>query len=133
MGAGAIPLEVEKKFYEREKGKYKVHVYTADVTYEGDDRIDVSVQGGYFIFVPPKKLLFDYRLGNITENQFQKAYIEFLENSYIYQRYTWDTILSEKRIVLVCTCNLDGKACHRYVIVNFLKSLGAVYKGNLKL
>jgi len=132
MGAGAIPLDVEKKFYGREKGKYKVQVYMADMTYEGDDRVDVSVQGGCFIFVPPKQLMFDYRLGNITEDKFKEAYFKFLEDSYIRQRYTWDTVLNKKRIVLVCTCNLKGKACHRYFIVKFLKKLGAVYKGELE-
>ena len=131
MGAGAIPLEVGKKFYGREKGRYKVHVYTADVTYEGDDRMDVSAQGGYFIFVPPKHLLFDYRFGNITEEQFQKAYFEFLENSYIYQRNAWDNVLNKRKIVLVCTCNSEGKACHRYFIIKFLRKLGAVYKGGI--
>lgn len=131
MGAGAIPLEVGKKFYEREKGRYKVHVYTADKTYEGDDRMDVSAQGGYFIFVPPKHLLFDYRFGNITEEQFQKAYFEFLENNYIYQRNAWDNVLNKRKIVLVCTCNSEGKACHRYFIIKFLRKLGAVYKGGI--
>ena len=63
MGAGGIPLQVEKEFFEGEKGKYKLQVYTADVTYEGDDRIDVSVNNGQFIFVPPKHLIFDYRFG----------------------------------------------------------------------
>ena len=49
MGAGAIPLQVEKNFFEHVKGKYKIYVYTADMAYEGDDRIDVSANGGYFI------------------------------------------------------------------------------------
>ena len=38
MGAGAIPLHVEKEFFEKAKGKYKINVYLADVTYDGDDR-----------------------------------------------------------------------------------------------
>jgi hypothetical protein len=132
MGAGAIPLQVEKKFFEQLKGKYKFYVYTADMAYEGDDRIDVSANGGYFIFVPPKHLLFDYRFRNITEDQFQKAYFEFLKESYTYHPDTWDAVLSKKRIVLICTCNSKGKACHRYFIVNFLKKMGAVFKGELK-
>lgn len=132
MGAGAIPLQVEKEFFERAKGKYKFQVYTADVKYDGDDRIDVSAQGGYFIFVPPKHLLFDYRFGNITEQHFQRAYIDLLGKSYVNHRHAWDNILNRERIVLVCNCNSKGKACHRYLVVDFLKQFGGVYKGELK-
>ena len=132
MGAGGIPLQVEKEFFEREKGKYKLQVYTADVTYEGDDRVDVSVNNGKFIFAPPKHLIFDYRFGNITEDQFQKSYFECLEKSYINQRYTWDTVLQGNKIVLICSCNAKGKTCHRHFIIKFLKKLGVVYKGELK-
>ena len=67
MGAGAIPLQVEKEFFEKAKGSYKLDVYTARASYKGDDRVDVSANGGFFIFVPPKQLLFDYRFGKITE------------------------------------------------------------------
>ena len=132
MGAGAIPLRVEKKFFERVKGKYKFCVYTADEAYEGDDRIDVSIQSGNFIFVPPTHLLFDYRFRNITEDQFQEAYFEFLKESYTYHQDNWDMLLRKKRIVLVCTCNSQGKDCHRYFIIKFLRKMGAVYKGELK-
>lgn len=132
MGAGGIPLHVGKEFFEREKGTYKIQVYTANVTYEGDDRIDVSVNNGQFIFAPPKHLMFDYRFGKITDDQFQKAYLACLEKSYMNQRHTWDTLLKGDRIVLVCNCNSKGKACHRYVIIQFLKKLGVVYKGELK-
>jgi hypothetical protein len=58
MGAGGIPLQVEKEFFEREKGKYKLQVYTADVTYEGDDRVDVSVNNGKFIFAMENLFLY---------------------------------------------------------------------------
>ena len=132
MGAGGIPLQVEKGFFEKERGKYKLYAYTADITYESNDRVDVSVNNGQFVFVPPRHLLFDYRFGYITEDQFKKAYFELLEESYVNQRYTWDTILNGDRIVLVCNCNAKGKACHRYFLINFLKKLGVVYKGELE-
>ena len=132
MGAGAIPLQVEKDFFEKAKSRYKMHVYTAETSYEGDDRIDISAQGGYFIFMPPKQLLFDYRLGSVTAERFKKTYFECLEESYIRHRHTWDTVLKKKRMVLVCSCDMQGKTCHRYHLVDFLKKLGAVYKGELK-
>jgi hypothetical protein len=132
MGAGAIPLQVEKEFFDQAQGTYKLHVFTADVSYQGDDRVDVSTNGGYFIFVPPKQVFFDYRFGKTTASQFEKTYFAFLRNSYCHYRHAWDNTLSRSRIVLVCSCNAGDKSCHRYVIVNFLKKLGAVYKGKLK-
>ena len=133
MGAGAIPVHIEKEFLEKAKGKYNINVYTADMRYDGDDRIEVSAQGGHFIFAPPRQLLFDYRLGNTTQDQFQKAYYKFLSENYINHRHAWDSILDRKKIILVCSCNAKGKDCHRYLVVNFLKKLGGVYRGELKV
>ena len=132
MGAGAIPLQVEKEIFDQAQGRYKLHLYTADVSYRGDDRMDVSANGGYFIFLPPRQLFFDYRFGTITESQFRKAYGEFLKNSYCYYRHAWDSMLQRKRMVLVCSCNGEDTTCHRQVVISFLKKLGAVYRGKLK-
>lgn len=132
MGAGAIPLKVEKAFFEQAQGKYTLDVFTADISYQGDDRLDVSTSGGYFIFVPPRQVFFDYRFGKISESEFKKTYFSFLRNSYCSYRHAWDNTLSRKRIVLVCSCNAEGTSCHRHVIVSFLKKLGAIYKGKLK-
>jgi hypothetical protein len=132
MGAGAIPLQIEKEFFEKAKGTYKLDVYTARFSYNGDDRVDVSANGGHFIFVPPKQLLFDYRFGKITEKKFQKAYFECLRNSYVNHRHAWDNLLNNPQIVLVCNCNAEGKSCHRFVVVDFLKKLGATNKGTIK-
>jgi len=133
MGAGAIPIQIEKAFKERSKSKHKLRIYTADACYEGDDRIDVSFHGGHFIMAPPKHLLMDYKLGNIRESQFKKEYFEFLENSFIQYQHTWDSILNGDKIVLVCTCNADDNTCQRYFIIQFLKKFGASYKGKLNL
>lgn len=132
MGAGGIPLHIEKEFFGRAKGKYKVHVYIAPESYEGEDRIDVSTYGGQSILVPPRQLLFDYKFGKITKELFQKGYFEYLEQSYIDHRHIWDTLLNRDRMILVCTCGARGKDCHRYFIIKFLKKLGGKYKGELQ-
>ena len=131
MGAGAIPIHIEKVFRERAKSKHKLYVYTAYSSYEGDDRIDVSFHGGHFMMAPPKHLLVEYKLGKIREDNFRKQYFEFLENSFVQYQHTWDTVLDKEKIVLVCTCNADDKTCQRYFIIQFLKKFGAVYKGKV--
>jgi hypothetical protein len=133
MGAGGIPIHIEKAFRQRAKSRHKLQVYTADAGYEGDDCIDVSFHGGHFSLTPPKHLLLDYKFGRKNDDQFREAYFEFLENSFIQYQHTWDNIiLNMKRIVLVCSCNSDDKTCHRYFVIKFLEKFGAVNKGKLK-
>jgi hypothetical protein len=132
MGAEWIPLTYEKDFLEKTSGPYKLNLYIADVSYRGDDRMDVSPNGGYFIFAPPKALFFDYRLGKINKREFKKAYAAFLEESYYKDRNAWSNVLSTGRMVLVCSCNKEDKSCHRHTLIDFIKKLGGVYKGKLK-
>ena len=132
MGAGGIPIHIGEVFRERAKSKHKLNVYTADSSYEGDDRIDVSFHGGHFMLAPPKHLLVDYKLGKIREDNFRKQYFDVLENSFVQYQHTWDAVLDKEKIVLVCTCNADDKTCQRYFIIQFLKKFGAAYKGKVK-
>ncbi len=132
MGAGAIPINIEEAFKKRAKSKHKLRVYTADIGYEGHDRIDVSFHGGQAALTPPKHLQLDYKLGRKNEKEFQEAFFAFLEDSFIHYQHTWDNILASDRIVLVCSCNADGKSCHRHFIIKFLKKFGVVDRGNLK-
>ncbi len=132
MGAGAIPIDIEKAFKERIKKKVKLNVYLDDGNFEGEDSINVSFQGGNSVFTPPRNLIFEHKLGRLSKLQFQKEYFKFLENSFIQHQYTWDKLLESGRIVLVCSCNVNDKTCHRYVLIKFLKKFGAVYKGKVK-
>jgi uncharacterized protein YeaO (DUF488 family) len=132
MGAGPVPEHIRRKFLESGPRKYKVKVYTASSDYHGDDRIDVSAQSGHFIFAPPKTLAFDFRLGKMSKSQFRKAYYAWLEESCTNDMHSWNTILDRERIVLVCTCKTKDKSCHRYFLADFLKGLGAVYKGEIR-
>jgi uncharacterized protein YeaO (DUF488 family) len=132
MGAGAIPVDIHKAFRERGKKKHALKVYTADYGYSGEDRYDVSFQGGHFMFAPTKKLLLDFRLNRISARDFQEQYFDQLEASFIQHQYTWDEMLELERIVLVCSCNGEGTVCHRHVLIEFLKQFGAHYQGKLK-
>ena len=132
MGAGAIPIDIEKAFKERAKNKYKLAIYMADEGYGGEDKIDVSFYGGDPVFTPSKQQLLDYKMGKLSREKLQQQYFKFLENSFIQYQYTWDKILDSGKVVLVCSCNAAGKNCHRYILVDFLKKFGAVFKGKHK-
>ena len=132
MGAGAIPLDIEKAFRDRQKSTHTLLVYTADEGYRGIDVIDVSFNGGNAAFTPPRHLLFDYKMGRLTAEQFQQEYFKFLETSFVEFKYNWDNMLDSEKIVLICSCNADDASCHRQVIIKFLEKFGAEFKGKLK-
>ena len=129
MGAGAIPIDIEKAFKERERSDRKPDIYTAPFDYEGDDRVDVSFSGGNFVLTPPRHMLFDYRMGRLSQQQFRADYFKFLEGSFVQHTYNWDNVLDGRRIVLVCSCNADDATCHRHFLIEFLARFGAVYNG----
>jgi hypothetical protein len=131
MGAGAVPVDVEKAFRLRQQTTSRLEIYTAPYGYAGDDRVDVSFNGGSFVFTPPRPLLFEYRLGRLNPEKFQEEYGKFLESSFIQHMHNWDMLLASGRIVLVCSCNAEDAACHRHVLIDFLKKFGAVYCGDL--
>lgn len=131
MGAGAIPIDIEKAFRQREQSNHKLEVYTAPFDYAGDARVDVSFNSGNFVLTPPRHQLFNYRLGRLSQEQFRLEYGRFLEASFMQNKYNWDNMLDSPRIVLVCSCNVDGPACHRHFLIEFFKRFGAVYRGAL--
>jgi hypothetical protein len=132
MGAGAIPIDIEKAFKERAKNKHKLTVYMADEGYEGEGKIDVSFYGGDPVFTLPKQQQLDYKTGKLSKEKLQQQYFKFLESSFIQYQYTWDKLLDSGKVVLVCSCNAKGRNCHRYILVDFLKKFGAVFKGRHK-
>ena len=132
MGAGAIPIDIEKAFKERAKNRHKLAVYMADEGYNGEGKIDVSFYGGDPVFTLPKQQQLDYKTGKLSKEKLQQQYFKFLESSFIQYQYTWDKLLDSGKVVLVCSCNAKGRNCHRYILVDFLKKFGAVFKGRHK-
>jgi len=69
MGAGAIPIQIEKVIKERAGSTHKLKVYIAHSSYCGEDRIDVSFHGGHHIMLPPRQVLFDYKMGRTSQRR----------------------------------------------------------------
>jgi len=133
MGAGAIPVDVEAAFRQRQLKSTGLTIHTAPFEYSGDGRLDVSFGSGNFVFAPPRALLFDLRLGRLGREQFQSEYAVFLRGSFAQHMYTWDCLLESDSIVLVCSCNGGEDTCHRFVLIEFLRQFGAVYRGGIKM
>ena len=131
MGAGAIPLSAEKARAQFKKRSRRTALYTAPYDYTGDDKVDVSFNRGNAVFAPPRALLLEYRLGRLSPEQFQAEYCTFLEESLVQHLFNWNKLFESGSIVLVCSCNGGADVCHRFVLIDFLKKLGAVYCGDV--
>jgi hypothetical protein len=131
MGAGAIPLSVEKARAQFNTSSRSTAVYTAPHAYTGNDRVDVSFNGGNAVFTPPRALMLEYRLGRVSSEQFHAAYCTFLAESLVQHLFNWNKLFESGSIVLVCSCNGGADICHRFVLIEFLEKLGAVYCGDV--
>lgn len=131
MGAGAVPADVERAFRQRQQSSTGLEIYTGPYDYAGDDRVDVSFGSGNFVLAPPRPLLFDLRMGRLSRDRFQEEYAAFLKASFARHMSSWDRLLASGRIVLVCSRNGGADSCHRFVLIDFLKRFGAVYRGDM--
>jgi len=129
MGAGAIPVTVKKKEAKHPQRKHKLAVFLAGKDYRGDVAVDVSFTNGVHFLTPPRELMLDYRLGRCSRAEFEQGYLRFLEQSLAENSHNWETILDSRELVLLCSCPVEDQTCHRYILIKFLKRLGAVFKG----
>lgn len=74
---------------------------------------------------PPEKLLFDFKNGVCSENE----YIDRYTTSILDNLNPMDIYNRLKGKVILCYCGKD-KFCHRHIVINWLKShLGEEYIG----
>jgi uncharacterized protein YeaO (DUF488 family) len=115
-----------------------MHLYTARLSYDGDDRLDVSRWGNHIIgsvFAPSLELLYAFRAlhraGQARREAFHRyaeRYRDEMRRSYVERRAAWDELLARKTVTLCCYCE-NPSACHRTLLAGFLVKLGATYEG----
>jgi hypothetical protein len=113
-------------------------VYTARVSYGGQDRFDVTVGSGGTSgkpFAPTWAILRPYLAkrdrGEITDADwvgYVEAYRDLMRRSYVERRDAWDALLARPEVTLVCFCT-DPKRCHRSILAEILVRLGANHAG----
>lgn len=75
---------------------------------------------------PPENLLFDYKNGRCTDEE----YIERYTNNILNNLNPLDIYNKLKGKVMLCYCGKD-KFCHRHIVMNWLRThLGEEYVGN---
>lgn len=106
-------------------------VYTSQFKYNGENRFDITVKSGHQMFAPTWPMVMDYKSKKTTEEEYTKLYLEKMHRSYEYYRETWDWLLKQDKVVLVCFCKA-GDFCHRLLLADILVKLGAEYLGKIK-
>jgi len=118
-----------------------LHVFTARITYQGPDRLDVTRKTGdalglcfapsWTILRPALVLRHAGRELESTWLIYREAYLAELRKSYRDNRSSWDEVLRRESVTFCCYCNLDrvGNRCHRLILAEVFCKLGAEYVG----
>ena len=110
-----------------------VHVYTAQRDlYRGRDLLDLTS------VTPLSRAFIDENIticapARVSAERARAVYLAFLRRSYRAQRATWQQILTRPRVVIVCACSPEIRACRRYVLADVFGKLGAGLGGELRL
>jgi uncharacterized protein YeaO (DUF488 family) len=113
-------------------------LYTARLSYDGDDRLDVSRYGNHevgAVFAPSLELLYAFRVlhraGRATREAFGRyaeRYHDEMRTSYVTHRAIWDEVLARPEVTACCYCE-NPSSCHRLLLAGFFTKLGARYEG----
>lgn len=119
--------------------------YTGQYTYRGDDRLDITVAGQHPIgkvFAPTWELVNFWQKAKKDSIKFSNPKILLDAQDYYTKQYrlmmydslrnnsgAWLQVLSQPVVTFVCFCPKGG-FCHRYILMDILTELGAMYIGD---
>lgn len=106
-------------------------LYTAQFAYPGKDRLDITmntIDPLGMVFAPPKRIVNGFKYDNMTEDEYESLYYNYMVQSFYNNQHQWNDVLSQKEITLVCYCSANT-FCHRYLLAHYLVKLGAQYCG----
>lgn len=107
-------------------------VWTAQYSYRGPDRLDITVKGKDPIgsaFAPTWDMVMKYKKGRMSEAEYRERYIELLRDSYKTRPGAWQNLMTRPEVTLVCFCR-SGDFCHRVLLAELMKAhFGFTYKG----
>lgn len=108
-------------------------LYTSTYNYNGDDRFDITIKSnnpiGHF-FAPTPSMLLGYKSGNCNVDEYTRLYENLMNESIKKNPSIWNYVLDQEKIVLVCFCK-KTEFCHRFLLAEKLKNMGAIYYGEI--
>lgn len=119
--------------------------YTARINYSGDDRLDITVAGQHpigRIFAPTWDIVKMWQKAKeLSKSKNDPSILKRAEDVYRVQYRAqmmaslhtnfgmWLHVLSQPVVTFVCYCP-KGTFCHRYILMDMLVELGAMYIGD---
>ena len=98
-------------------------IYTAQYSYPGDDRLDITVKGQHpvgKIFSPSWTMVTRVKSGQITPEQYEEMYRAILK---VIPEGVYSELKKRESLVLVCFCK-PFTFCHRVTLAHELHAKG---------
>jgi uncharacterized protein YeaO (DUF488 family) len=97
-------------------------LWTAQMRYNGEDRVDVTVKSGEKVFAPTWDMVMGHKRGTISDEEYTEAYYAMMRQSYIENFDVWIELCSKDEVTLVCFCP-KGAFCHRVLLATLLEKV----------
>lgn len=114
-------------------------VWTASMWYGGPDRVDITTrkthEHGQWFAPDWETMVKPYLYHGMSQKRYEKAYIEYMRKSYAQHKPSWEWLLSQLEVTLVCFCTPKSSGgvlfCHRRILVEQIltKFPGVIDKG----
>jgi hypothetical protein len=86
--------------------------------------VDITVKSGFEPFAPYKDVLYAYKRGEVTDEQYTAIYLDKLTARLRGFPEDFQTFLEKPGpLAVACYCTA-GKFCHRHLFVDFIKTVG---------
>lgn len=98
---------------------------------------DITVKSGYEPFAPYKDVLYAYKRGEVTDDQYTTIYLDKLRAHFRAHPEDFQNLLErDAQLAVACYC-AAGKFCHRHLFIRFIKEIAEdneydlVYNGEI--
>lgn len=85
--------------------------------------IDITVKSGIQLFAPEASVLWAYKRGEVTDDQYTDLYLERMRTHFRRDPGAFENLLKKDGpIALACYCTA-GKFCHRHLFLSFISEI----------
>lgn len=91
---------------------------------EGIELVDITVKSGIQTFAPEPAVLWAYKRGEVSDDQYTDLYIKRMREQFRARPEAFEEFLNkEGKVAVACYCPA-GKFCHRHLFIDFIKAIG---------
>lgn len=86
--------------------------------------IDITVKSGILVFAPEPSVLWAYKRGEVTDDQYTELYIKRMGEQFRASPEVFQSFLEKEGPVAVACYCAAGKFCHRHLFMGYIRALG---------